>query len=120
MHLTTILDELEKLGAISPEQARRSLDRLDVLERNRPTGGQVARYGALGAATAPVIGMVSNVIRKKPIIEGKLLADKARSVAADAAKGALGMGAVPLARGQLDHRAEMGTLKNFLKENTPQ
>lgn len=120
MYLGTILDELEKLGAISPEQARRSLDRLDVLESSKPTGGQVMRYGALGAATAPVLGMVSNVIRKKPALEGKMVADKVRSAAADATRGALGMGALPLVRGQLDQRAEMGTLKKFLKENTPQ
>ena len=38
-----------KSATVSPDQARRSLDRLDTLERNKPTTGQVARYGGIGA-----------------------------------------------------------------------
>lgn len=111
MNTHATLDELEKLGAVSPQQARTSLDRLDTLEQNKPTSGQVARYAGLGAVTAPAVGMLSNAIRKKPVFEGL------RGVAADATKGAIGMGAMPLLRGHLDRQAEIGTLKKYLHEN---
>lgn len=116
MNFETVLDELEKLGAVSPDQARRSLDRLQVLEQNKPTAGQVGRYAALGAATTPAINMAANVIRKKPILDSKTMGGKVRQVAADATKGAVGLGALPLVRGHLDRQAEIGTLKRFMKE----
>jgi hypothetical protein len=39
-----------------------------------------------------------------------------RSAAASAAKGALGMGALPLVRNALDRRAESGQLKKYLTQ----
>ena len=59
----SLFDELEKLGAISDDQARRSLDRLDQLDKNKPTPGQVGRYGALGAGA----GATSSVAPSKEV-----------------------------------------------------
>lgn len=100
--------ELMKLGAVSDDQARRSLDRLDQLEKNAPTGGQVARYGVLGAGAGALSHAVSRTIEKGHF--------SPRSVAGAAAAGAIGMGAVPLVRGVLDRHAEKKTLKNYLAQ----
>jgi len=119
--LDACLDELEKLGEsseISVEDARRSLDRLDTLERNRPTAKQVGRYAALGAVAGPAVGAVSNVIKgKSPLnfstAEG---VSQLRGVLGESAKGALGMGAVPLVRGALDRQGEKKELRKFLEQ----
>lgn len=111
-------EELAKVGAISEEQARASLDRLDTLERNKPTMGQVGRYAGLGAVAGPVMSTVSNVIKHGPSgainFGGKSIA---RGILGDAAKGAIGGGLVPLARNHLDRRGEIGTLKTFVHEH---
>lgn len=106
----TFFDELVKLGAISDETARRSLDRLDSLEKSKATPKQVLRYGTVGALAAPAIGALGNVIEGKPL-EGL------RTIGAQAVKGALGSGAIPIARQALDRRAEMGTLKKYMQEH---
>lgn len=106
------LDELVKLGAVSDEEARRSLDRLDTLEKAAPTGWQVARYGTLGAGAGALGHIVSRAIeggRNKPTL---------RSALGAAASGAIAMGAVPLVRGALDRRAERGTLKQYLHQGS--
>lgn len=116
--MDAFFSELAKVGAISDEQARGSLERLDTLERNKPTMGQVGRYAGLGAVTAPAMGMIGNAIRSggRALVEGGTVKDKLRNVAADAAKGAVGMGAMPLLRSHLDRRAEIGTLKNYMQQ----
>lgn len=101
---------LEKLSAVSDEQARRSLDRLDQLEKNTPTGGQVARYGALGAGAGALGHVVSRAI------EGGAKNITRRSALGAAAAGAIGMGGVPLVRGALDRHAEKKTLKSYLHQ----
>jgi hypothetical protein len=105
----SFIDELEKLGAVSAEEARRSLDRLDSLEQNKPTAGQVARYGALGAAAGGLTKTISNAIESggRPTGRGAL---------AGATAGALSLGAVPLIRQHLDRKAEYGKLKRFMHE----
>lgn len=108
--IRSFLDELQKLGAVSDEHAQRSLDRLDSLERSRPTVGQVGRYGAIGAVAGPAIGAISNIIEKKPPI------GSVRSLAASAVKGGLSASAIPLARAHFDRKAEIGTLHRYLKE----
>lgn len=119
MYLSIILDELEKLGAISDEQARRALDRAETLEKNKPTVGQVGRYAGLGAVAGPGIRMVGNVIKKKHPLDFGAGVGKLRGVASEAATGAIASGAIPMIRSHLDRRAEIGTLKTYLKENTP-
>jgi len=112
------IDELQKLGAVSDEQAKASLDRLESLEKSKPTLGQVGRYAGLGAITAPAMGLIGSAIAKKPYVHagGSL----GRVLASDAAKGALGMGAMPLLRSHLDRRAEIGTLKKYLAQPVEQ
>jgi hypothetical protein len=115
-----VVRELVKLGAISDSHARRSLDRLETLEKNKPTGGQVARYATLGAVAAPAIGALGNVVRGKPPLEGAGAAGKLRDLAAQSVKGGLTSGAIPLVRSHLDRRAEIGTLRQYLNENAPE
>lgn len=108
--LAPFFDELEKLGAVSADEARRSFDQLQALDQSKPTLGQVARYGLLGAAAAPAVHAIGNLVEGKPPIEGM------RELAGQAVKGAIGMGAVPLLRQHLDRRAAYGRLKKFMTQ----
>jgi hypothetical protein len=107
----SFVDELAKLGAVSDEHAQRSLERLESLNKNRPTLGQVGRYGAIGAVAGPAIGALSNIVEKKPPL------GSARAVAAQALKGGLSASAIPLARAHFDRRAELGTLNKYVSEH---
>lgn len=111
--LAALFDEAVKIGAISDQQAQAALDRYETLERNKPTMGQVARYGALGAVSGPAIGMLGDAISGKPT--GGVRGHLGRAVT-----GALSMGAVPLVRGHLDRQAEKHTLKKYLVEREPE
>ena len=109
-----LVDELEKLGAISPEEAEHAYNRLGDLERNKPTLGQAARYGGLGAVTGTAIGALgTSIAGGAKAVRGSGL----RGAAAGAVTGALASGAVPLMRNQLDRKAEERTLKKFLKQD---
>lgn len=113
MDLRACLDEMQKLGAISDEQARRAADRLDALHQNAPSAKQMGRNVAIGAAAGPVVGAVGNVIM------GNLKDAKSPRVAlANAAKGALATGSVPLLQRSLDRKSEEKTLKTYLKEKS--
>lgn len=113
--------ELAKLGAISDDQARQSLDRYNTLERSQPSAGQVARYAGIGALAGPAARVMGNVIKKKSLRDfgQELGGSPIRGMLGDAAAGALSGGAVPLVRSHLDRQAEMGTLKKYLKQNEP-
>lgn len=108
------LDELEKLGAVSDEQARRSLDRLDTLEQQQPTASQVARYAGVGAASGLGARALSDAISEKTLFHGSK--GSFRKGLGVAAAGALTSGAVPLIRAHLDRQAEEETLKRYLIE----
>lgn len=120
------LDELSKLGEVSPAEARRALERLESLEDNKPTGEQVLRYGALGAVSGPAISALGEMAAgRKPYRAatkgilglGKAVSSSpARAVAGDALKGALTAGAIPLVRSSLDRHAEIGKLNRFMQE----
>lgn len=103
--------EVTPAGTISPEEAHQSLKRLKSLNSSKPTFGQVGRYGALGAAAAPIAAAVSNVIRGKPSFEGGL-----REIAAKGVGGAITGGAVPLVRSHMDRNAEAVTLRKYLAQ----
>jgi hypothetical protein len=107
---------LRKYAAVSEEQARRSFDRLDALERNKPTVGQAGRYGALGAVGGAAIGGIGNAIEHGGALKGATPRAKLLNVGANAVKGALGGGAIPLMRNQLDRHAEVGTLRQFMNQ----
>jgi hypothetical protein len=109
MNFLVVLDELVKLGAISDEQAQRSIDQLDALEKTKPTLGQVGRYGVLGAGA----GMLGRTVSHG--IEHGALPTR-RALGGAAAAGAIGLGAVPIVRGALDRRANIGHLKKYMKQ----
>lgn len=110
--------ELAKAAAVTTEQARRSLDRLDTLERNKPTLGQVGRYGGIGALGGAAAGAVGNAIEHGSALKGATPKAKVLNLAASAAKGAIGGGALPLLRSHSDRRAETGTLRKFMQEGS--
>jgi hypothetical protein len=110
MNLTATLDELEKLGAISADEARRTLDRLDSVEKGKPTGVQAAQYGTLGAGAGALTRGVSHYIE-----HGKL--PTTRSALGAAAGGAIGLGAVPLIRTAVDRHRERSKLREFMKQS---
>ncbi len=109
--------ELEKQAAVSIDDARRSLDRLDTLERNAPTVRQVGRYGAVGGLGGAAIGAIGNSIEHGSALKGATPKAKALNLAANTVKGALGGGALPLMRTTLDRRAEKNTLRRFMGQD---
>jgi len=108
---------LAKSAAVSPDAARRSLDRLDTLERNKPNVGQVARYGGIGALGGAAAGALGNAIEHGTALKGATPKAKALNLVSAAAKGAIGGGALPLLRSHSDRHAEMGTLRKFMQES---
>lgn len=115
MNLLAVLDELEKLGAISDDEARQSLDRLNTLEKNKPTMGQVGRYAGMGAAAGVATGAIGDVISGNKLFNAP--GGRIRGALGRAATGAIASGAIPLLRTHLDRRAEVGTLKTYLDEH---
>ena len=109
MRLEIFFDELVKLGTISADDARRSMDRLDSLEKSKPNMGQIARYGALGATAGALTKGIGHAIEHGRLPTG-------RAAIGSAIGGAIGMGAMPLVRHHLDRRAEMGKLREFVRE----
>lgn len=113
-------DELVKVGAISEEQAGASLDRIERLQQQKPTGGQVARYATIGAVASPAISAMSNAIKGKALFDGKGGGVKGivRGIAGEAAKGAVATSMIPALRHEGDRRAEISTLKHFVEEQS--
>jgi hypothetical protein len=107
-------DELTKLGAVSDEQARAALERLDALEAAKPTTGQALRYGALGAGAGVVSRGLGDVIEHgMGGAMGKLVPGR---YGAAMATGGLMAGATPMIRSALDRRAEAGKLRSYLAQ----
>jgi hypothetical protein len=112
------VDELEQLGAATPEQlkvaaevtredARGSRAHLEELEATRPTPGQLGRAALLGATVGPV---ASNV--NKLISSGKL--HTPREVAGQMAGGVLFGAAMPYAKHEIESGAERRKLKRYI------
>lgn len=111
---------IQKIAAITDEEARQSLDRLETLEKQRPDRRQVARYAGLGAVASPVIHAAGKLVAGKGLkgaLEGETVREKIRDLAGHSVKGALGFGAVPLVRGHMDRSAESSRLKRYLAEH---
>lgn len=105
--------------AVTEEEAQGALDRLDRLDSIKPTAQQVARYGMIGAVATPSINALGNAIKGKPLFDrgpGKM--GLVRSIASDAAKGAIGLGLVPVIRHQADRSAERKTLTRFIEDDS--
>lgn len=117
MDTTSCLTELVKIGTISQEQAERSYNRLETLERNKPTAPQVLRYGAIGAIAYPGVRVLENAISGKTLLEGTGWKDKMRRVAGRSIAGAVTSGAIPLLRTHFDRKAEVKHLTNYLQEH---
>jgi hypothetical protein len=115
----SVFAELAKTGAMSEAEARRALDRLDTLDRNQATPEQGIRYGTLGAATGIGLGMLSNKIKGKSLIDAVdkgSVVSKLRAVAADGTRGAVAGGALPFMRQHLDRGAEVTKLRRYVSE----
>ena len=114
------VDELHKLGALTAQEARESLARLEELEE-APTLKQIGAYTALGAGSGPVIGGIQRMVRGPGINpfsrSATSPAHPARQLASEAAGGALFSGALPLVRGEYDKWQETSKLRSFLEGN---
>jgi len=110
VNLLVCLDEMVKLGTISDAEAQKAIDRLESLEKSKPTAGQVGRYGALGAVGGALTKVLGHTI------EHGVGGLKPRSLAASAATGAVGSGAIPLVRAALDRKAEEHKIKKYLEQ----
>lgn len=125
--MESFFDELQKLGAVGDEELERTKARYKELQEQRPDAAQVGRYMGFGAVTAPVLSAMGNAIRGGRM-EGQSMASHltgardvpfgvARSIASDAARGALASGAIPVLRGEMDRRVEMRELAHKMKEH---
>ncbi len=110
MNLLACLDEMVKLGTISDAEAQKAIDRLESLEKSKPTAGQVGRYGALGAVGGALTKTIGHAIDPG----GKKLVG--RALAASAVTGSVGSGAIPLVRAALDSAVEKHKIKKYLKQ----
>jgi len=119
--LQAFADALFKLAAVSPSEARESMERLEHLEDAAPTAGQAARYATIGAIAGPTVRVATNLIRKKkPFDFGQAPdAHALRGLAADMVGGATMSGAIPMVRNHADRAAETHKLKEFMKGYTP-
>lgn len=131
-------EALTKSAAVSPERARRAMDRLSDMEDTKATPGQVGRYAGIGGGGGAAIAAIGNVIEgyKRPTtpgVKGHLAAlgraavradknptvgAKVRSIASTGVKGALGAGVIPLARSGTDRSAERHLLKRYIQESS--
>jgi len=108
-------DEMRKLCAMTTEQARQSLSRLETLKK-QPTG-ELARGAAVGAIAAPLLGVVTRRVRGgEPVAAGlrALMAKGGRNLAADAITGATYGGAVPAVRNLLERKVETERLQDYV------
>lgn len=117
--LHACLDELIKLGAVSPDEAQAALERYEKLQDSKPTGKQIARYAGLGAlASVGTHALQSGIEGSKPFGLGpkSTATGVARNIAGRLAAGAVTGGALPLLRSHLDRKAELGTLRDFIQQ----
>jgi hypothetical protein len=129
--MSSALLELNKLGAISDEEARGALEQLEALEKAKPGVGQVGRYALVGSVAGPTVSMAREMLRKGPKAgvaryfrdvtdSGKKgVLPYVHHAAGDAAAGAVTSGAIPLLRASLDRAATEHKLKTYLRENSP-
>jgi len=111
--------ELEKVGTITPEEARESLERLDAANKSTGSPEQVRRYAALGAAAGLATDVGSSFVSGAPYFKappGTPFA-RTRAIGASALRGAVASGAIPLVRAGLDRAAETATLRRYVAEN---
>ena len=130
MMFEAMADELMKIAAegVSAYEAVKAINRLKKIEKNKPTGGEIARGALAGtaagttamAARAAVSGEMAKGIRgalQAPTIGGKLLnlgRGALKGVGTTAAGSAAFGATLPAARRYLDTEAEKATLREYL------
>lgn len=111
---------------ISREEAAKSLDRLESLEKQKPTAGKIMRYAGIGAVAAPAINIARNVVSggrhwsgaSKDALKAMGGARaSSRALASHAIGGAATSGLIPLMRHQMDRHAEMSRLKEYVAQH---
>jgi len=108
--------QLDKLAAITDQEATGALTRLEKLKRDKPSAGQLGRGALVGATLGPVASLASRAIAGKST-QPMGVYRGVRDLAATATQGAFAGGLVPVVRHTADQRAEKGTLKKYLKEH---
>ena len=124
-------DEMLKLSAMTREEAQASLGRLKKLEEKK--SGEMTRGALVGAALFPVGGALAKTVAGTlPLFRGgrrlKSFANLGQAASnidtgkmgrtwlGDAIIGAVGGGALPVARHQLERNVERERLKDYLSE----
>lgn len=119
---------------VTDEKAQKALERIQMLEANRPSLKQLARWGAVSAGAGLVAGGVADVVRgKKPFgwagpsrdaITQELITltpkqqawNVFRNVTADMGKGMVTSAAVPLINSQLDRNEQVEVLRDYVAQ----
>lgn len=104
--LNAVTDEqLAKVAEVTREQAQTALGRLDELEHQRPTLGQLGRGALVGSMVGPVASNVNKLISKGEF-------HSPREMLGQIAGGAIFGTVTPL----LKHKVETGTERHILKD----
>lgn len=101
------IEELAKTAEVSREQAQIALERLDDLEHQKPTMGQLGRGALVGSVVGPIASNVSKLISA-----GHL--HSPREMAGQIAGGAIFGTAAPLLKHKVESGAERKTLKDYI------
>ena len=126
-----LLDELIKLNAISPlqfeaarlkrekkpvtkAQARKSLERLQRLEKTRATAGEVGRAASVGAVVGPAAALAYRIAAGSKGRAGLPIWRGTRDIGATAAQGAVYGGLLPAGRHKLEREVEKQKLREYV------
>lgn len=108
----------KQAALVSDEDASHALRRYKQIENSRPSGSQIARYGALGAGVGVGATALKDYIAKgsRDVLGGP--GKRLRGAAAAGIVGAVTSGGLPLLRSHLDQQAEKATLKTYLNQRS--
>lgn len=100
--------QLAKVAEVTREQAQHAMERLDDLEHQRPTMGQLGRGALVGAMVGPIASNVSKLVS-----EGRF--SKPREIAGQIAGGTIFGTATPLLKHKVETGTERRTLRNYIE-----
>lgn len=131
MDFYAFTDEFCKLSArpISKEEAEKSLRKLKGMEEDRDLGA-LGRSAGVGAALMPGAGMAARLVAgtqkfmkpgksfniKRPW-QGVNVSSLGRQAASDAMYGAIGGGAIPLAREKVESTVQKERLRDYIDQH---
>lgn len=122
--MVAFLDELQKLGTITDDEAHRALERYEALEKGKATKAKITRYGLIGAAATPAISALGDAIAGNPLYgvrKGPGMAKGLiRGAVGRAVTGGLASSTVPIMQHGVDRRAEMKVLSKYIREHQQQ